>query len=102
MNNVGWNLKLIKKYKITTIDLAKVIRKKYTEPTWNDNTYIVTITAKLHLTKKHCPKTKWRIKELLEGELRLARLPEKKRPWTEKTNLIYVRKAKKINACENN
>ena len=37
--NVGWNLKIINKYKITTIDVVKVIRKKYTEPTWNDNTY---------------------------------------------------------------
>ena len=75
----------------------KVIRKKYPEPTWNDNTYIVTITAKLRLTKKHCPKTKWRIKELLESELRLARLPKRKRPWTEKTKFIYARKTK--NQC---
>lgn len=50
VNDVGWNLKIIDKYNITTIDQVKVIRKKYT--TWNDNTYVVTITAKLHLTKK--------------------------------------------------
>ena len=96
MNNVGWNLKIIKKYKITTIDLAKVIRKKYTEPTWNDNTYIVTITAKLRLTKKHYPKTKWRIKELLEGKLRLARLPEKKGPEQRKLSLYTYEKLKKL------
>ena len=48
------------------------------QPTWNDDTHIVTITTKLHLTRKHCSKTKWITLVLLESELRLARLQRKK------------------------
>ena len=76
------------------------MRKKYTEPTWNDNSYIVTITAKLRLTKKHYPKTKWRMKELLESELRLARQPKRKGLEQRKLSL-YTHEKLKINACEN-
>ena len=76
------------------------MRKKYTEPTWNDSTYIVTITAKLRLTKKHYPKTKWRMKELLESELRLARQPKRKGLEQRKLSL-YTHEKLKINACEN-
>ena len=79
--------------------LSNVIRKIYTEPTWNDNTYIVTITVKLRLREKHCPKTKWRIKELLKSKLWLVQLP-KKSPEQRKLSL-YMHEKLKINACEN-
>ena len=83
VNDVGWNLKIIDKYNITTIDQVKVIRKKYT--TWNDNTYVVTITAKLHLTKKQSEDEGIAWKQTVTSAT-----TEKKRPWTEKTKFIYA------------
>ena len=52
--------------------------------------------CKTALDEKNCPRTKWRIKELVESKLRLARLLKRKRPWTEKTKFIYARKTKKL------
>ena len=54
-----WELKL-KNIQNYNNWLSKNGRKEI-QPTWNDDTYIVTITLKLHLhsTIKHCPKTKW-------------------------------------------
>ena len=79
-----------------------MIVKKYTEPIWNDNIYIVTITGKLCLREKHCPKTKWRIKELLESELRLARLPKIKGPEQRKLSLYMYEKLKLMHAKTTN
>ena len=87
VNDVGWNLKIIDKYNITTIDQVKVIRKKYT--TWNDNTYVVTITAKLHLTKKQS-EGEMKNKGIAWKQTVTSATTEKKRPWTEKTKFIYA------------
>ena len=58
-----------------------MIRKKYTEPTWNDDTHIVTITQKLPLHST-----------LSEDEMSNVDTAKRKAPLTEKTKFIYAGK----------